>query len=574
MVAKISKTIYRAIEIAKNFINRIVECCKSPFSRAKNTSPWNISTKGLKSFQASQFNENETMKALKALIKEDIKTMNFIIGISGEINKQFLIEYNENAFIDNLLLKCAQGCLKLSELELSKVLSALRKESEPDHIDDVQINARFCWFMAQSIIAYHCLIEEEKENLSEEQNDMPVSKISGLDETINELEKMMEEFFFPLFRILLDTDSDWQTKAKLVKGFFGYEMVSETDLALEHLNYHRKHEVSDMVIGFCRLQGLLEYLNQMKDMPKSAYNLNIVMDFLITCCDHFSSFPDNWRNFGRTFSQKSHNLGRYGPARGPKVNVFFIRSNKIIENLANLKKQFSSEIEQATKKEKLKAKAQVRNYGEFEISNFSQKKETKRKKIIKDNEKDKGKSISQETPVKKIVSQSNKPCSLILEKRRAEAEAISKEPNPLLKTIRQICKENREGNLARSGKINESEKVTKVRLGMVVVEKLNGEQEETLRALCCKNPPHLKIKGSKVESLITNGLKSRVEEKGTGDCTIFWGNSKKIAGTYEVTHGRDRKKRLTSDYAAKIGNIIKEGIDQGFISIPPSYLNE
>ncbi len=167
------------------------------------------------------------------------------------------------------------------------------------------------------------------------------------------------------------------------------------------------------------------------------------------------------------------------------------------------------------------------------------------------------------------------PCENELEEENftdSEPETIA-----LLEIIRQFYEKDRRKKLQQKAMLQEMQfqkkptpmttttQVQEMVDGKPMVIKLSQGHQETVRMLFQNRPPHYKIEGSAVESLIKI-LGGKIDKNTGSTIIIHWGNSKKIAGTYEVAHGGPDKGHLTSEWAIRVAAAINVGIRIGYIA--------
>lgn len=142
---------------------------------------------------------------------------------------------------------------------------------------------------------------------------------------------------------------------------------------------------------------------------------------------------------------------------------------------------------------------------------------------------------------------------------------IEREANVLMEILRQIYEKDRKDKLER--------KEAKIKKAILLEHevtktssiKLSTKHQETLNNLFLKHPPHFEISGSEVESLIKI-LRGRIVGAGGSMVSVFWGNSKKKAGEYEVFHGGDGEGYLKSAWAGRAAEAIRVGVQYGYIA--------
>lgn len=72
--------------------------------------------------------------------------------------------------------------------------------------------------------------------------------------------------------------------------------------------------------------------------------------------------------------------------------------------------------------------------------------------------------------------------------------------------------------------------------------------------------------------LLIKALGGRTIGNGGSEFSVFWGSSNKLDGKYEVSHGKDLAGYLTSEYASRVGDAIRVGVEQG--KIAPEIISE
>lgn len=181
-----------------------------------------------------------------------------------------------------------------------------------------------------------------------------------------------------------------------------------------------------------------------------------------------------------------------------------------------------------------------------------------------------------ETQVSKL--EESKKVSRILIEEDSDDESFGKvkrEQNELMEVFRQMIESDRKEKLERQEmKLRkpalESE-TSEISIEIKPeIKKLSNKHQKTLNALLKEKPEPLVISGAAVKSLI-KFLGGRVDSVGNGKKCIFWGNSNRLAGSYEVTHGKDRAKHLTSDFAKNVADAIKAGVENGYIARETVY---
>lgn len=143
---------------------------------------------------------------------------------------------------------------------------------------------------------------------------------------------------------------------------------------------------------------------------------------------------------------------------------------------------------------------------------------------------------------------------------------IEREANFLMEILRQFYEKDRKEKLEqKEAKIKKATLLLEPEVVKISPIKLSTKHQETLSNLFLENPPNLEISGSEVESLIRI-LGGRTVGAGGSMVSVFWRNSKKKAGEYEVFHGGDGEGYLKSAWAGRAAEAIRVGVQYGYIA--------
>ncbi len=574
-----------------SLFGRIIAWCESlsPRVNYRKGDNDNIVLKNLENRQifGCEAKENpRVMELLRNMVIPILNDQNTVLKeAEKKTNKSFSIIYNQDEPVNELFFKCVRGFQKINRLnlfdrlmEISAAKNIFVYNQSRSEVD----NATVIWKASLDIIYKHLLMKKVKAELVRhftfEQTNIIANILPTLGKAIKRLEEIKDHYYLSLFRVLLDTNTTWQKKAQFVETFFGDTYNEENALDILFSRYPKA--IANMSIGFNELQFLLNYLNKMMHLPKNLHNLQIVENIL------------------KKSQQFYDQLAKLPHANRHKPTPFLRGNMAILTCLNGLLEDFKQAKGMVRKAKANRGNLSLKLNGPNTVKNTGNKKESKDfdESITytpKDEKTEKGKDKGKDILEEKVKQKSTKISERKVEKKMfayidegkfeeneiGDGDEFKQETNKLLETLRQFCEQRRKDKLEAQeekrcqAKGQVSNDTDQSRPGMVIVEKLNSKQEQTLKALFSKTPLHLEIKGSDVKNLIRNGLKSTVEGNGNGSYVISWGNSTKSAGTFEMTHGGDKGKRLTGGYVARVREIIKKGIEEGFISIPPYYLN-
>ncbi len=434
--------------------------------------------------------------------------------------------------------------------------------------------------------------------------------VEGIDSVIDELIldlKEVQNEYFSLYRSIMNQNDDLKCKIRKISNYIGDNNLNENSLEnLENMspaklnskiNEYQKLFLKRLSFYSISINVCLEIFTEIKDKPKTTKNLSIAYQSLLNC--HKAFLEDKAQYDTMIKEDKS----------GPGTNTYFrvlnflVKRGKVIakplnelkrkENEAIVAAQNVSSLRGRRKKAPITARqvkqiqpptdcktqaptttstttsTSVPNSG-----NVCQLPEKQPEPIITQLA---DRSVTEEKEQKtsfEAVSNNDATISLTNPQEDSDDDLFKGfEPDaiPLMEAFLQFRDQTRKekylkfmqkkSSKAAASNTTSTQQAPAQNLPPLI--NLTVEQKSLAYALLSEHPPHLMIKKSKVETLITK-LGGEVKGAGGSAYSIFWGT--KHAVTYEVTHGRDKPGTLTSDYAARVGIALRLGAHLGIFA--------
>lgn len=560
-----------ALKILYIFGNRIIEWYSSSFSRAKNinSSSLTVSNTNLGNRNISNIVENpKIVKLVRDLVIGLIERINIVLCVH---NKDLAITYNNDGLISDLLINCAKGYRIVIGSGYEEDLIEVIK-SNPRGIDkndeDVS-NANICFNTAilifLELIRQKCKSIDAIGQLTQKQNNTITNNITSvLEEAIMQLEEIQEDFYWELFRVMLDTNHNCTFKGKAILRFFGITRFSDA-IFVKHsdLAFTIIHQIIRIMPGFGSLQFLLDYLYEMKHMPGNIQNLEKGKQISVDCKKCFAEILSynsaimeeanvsngNPNISGKSTCKRKTHAKNSSPITknlvNEKLNIgngipsqFYICNKRVNTALENLESKFTKFISQARLKER-KMNQELR-----QGSNGKGKEEWTKP----DNYENNFLTLQSESREKVTARQLRHENSLMEGLRTIKAELKTwKKSRPKCELVpmesHAIRKSNNSSHVFNRREITD-EDIEKMISKYKSDHQLLAEHEVTLRMVSKENPPMQTIKHKHVIKLV-NRAGGQVTGITGSKLRISWG------GGYEAQH--DEPRFLTPKFAKKVG---------------------
>lgn len=514
-----------------------------------------------------------------------------------EQSHNYLIDCKEGDSIQELAFKYAAGLSRIRR-ENKKLNDFLQRQTYDitvktnTRIPYADTNAVLCWMSFATLFLTYFESEDDTKVFSEFKFTKNVDDIivEGVRPVINQaiidLQKIQDECYFSIFRDFMDPNKNLDEKYSMSFKYSDHEVI----LTQNHLSRELKNmKTSNVCVhnfilagigGIARhsvkIQILINCLNMVKRAPKTLNNLKIVYQVLTKCHKLFAGDS-------KSFAQHNQN------------SAVFKDYYKAKSYLANLARNLAPLINDATQKAILLEKTKPISYNNLltsEIKAVPQDAESKNVSAsneahaVVDNKSQDTQGIFSAPEKEKLQicenAQSNLPSLLEEDSDEDSLEAIERETNELMEVFRQLCDEDRKEKLKRKEleikikpeKLGLSLEPTIIKPAIII---LDADEREVLDACLQRNPPHLKISGRAIESLIVKCGGKKPTKNHKGKYPIYWTDPvTKIyathkSGSYEVTHGGDSPEVLTSEYAGRVGKAFVEGVNRGSIAKETVY---
>lgn len=533
-------------------------------------------------YDASKMDSNKVNEIITSYLLEYINIIDAILPIT----KKDISLKN----IQQIASKCAEGFLDINKggsqflkrlntamLTIDdKFLPLLTGKKGPEI--EISYNAIFCSSILVLIFGKRFVYEQKniqvlKINFSEILDTVEVNEVKiNWDSIIKQLVDFKNLYYFERLRPLIDPGKDLRSKCMQFHNYSRY--LQPKNLKDDHTIFSTLYrasnsilliEIRNMIENVTHLQILLDCLKKIKKAPKTPANMIIALNICEECYKVYEE---------EQFLDKN--------------SIYAKNHKKITQFLRELKNQL--------------ARCKPIPNDDWLTSTtrgYIEPKNKKNAKIIVPHdasliqEKSKSPSISIETNEQKPSNEEFKTedvlsMPLTTDTEVEDIELIERETNELMEVLRQLIERDRKEKLERK----EAQKDANFKKPLLVetdkdhvnlktstviepkppIIKLSSKRQKTLDMLL-KNPPlHFEILGDDVERLITK-LNGRVEGAKGSSYTVFWGDSKKHGGTYEVFHkkGAHGDGYLTSEYATRVFEAIETGIAYGYIARETIY---
>lgn len=576
-------------------------------------------------FQKNEIVNQDVFKGIKKMAECYLGFANQLLR-AGE-----KIPFSTEDSVETLIWKSAEGVSKLQKANLIKkfigliLANPLQFGEVTKQEAESYANSRVCWMTLKWIFEQHFEYDSERnqfaDSLFEKKSDIMVEDIVPLlDQLIIELETMKEKYFFEKFRILMDPNLSRVLKYELVADFFGRP-------CLKNINEnHAEALLSEIILMpmgnmaaiFSKTQILLDCFNKLKQVPKTYSNMKKGYDVLQGCSvfhkqnlpffikewpfkkaspvssgAYYSNYADMCSNLEKTAEKF---LGMLEAAYAKKANSLF---DEPVQTSVNKKRRNQKQRKRQQKNQALEIKRTEPLVECLETAKSKDSQQAINKPLTEIVEPEaigekpnlmNGKEIKTPIEIEEIVPTEpkelsrrkvidlEKPCKAVYVEEEDEG-LIEIETNSLMEVMRQLCEQDRRQKIidmqkkslrnaeAKKAALLIEEKPEKIIEKKIEVKKLNKTQKATLSAVLSQNPPHLKITGKEVESLIKGLGGTTVGAGGSMFHIRFAGTGEGKDGEYEVHHDGDGDKCLTSKWAKRAGAAIKRAIDSGRVVV-------
>lgn len=547
--------------------------------------------------------EDKVLKYMREGILCFIKhTIEFI---QNKIDKNFTLEYNEND-LEELTFKLSQLFIKIypkyeseyipySESFIIKKMDEIYDAQKNEIGEDAINNGGICLKVILSLKYWTCSLDRSLVNEFDFIQKSTESQIKDIDSTIDAaittLEKIKEEKYFTIFRLLIDIQLTVKEKYIKIQNYFYLPPIQGNE-SVESLTSKFKSYVfeisQNMALHLTQLQILLEALIQLKKAPKTIENIKKLSQISNNCLNCYEE-----DNIDYTFLKKSREYRQFSYIK----DYFFAKSH-----LTRINQEFIKIIEKASpksvnndwtshaflsKKNKKCQQSQKKSNTKATRSPLPSKSETPEMNSPKISEIKKTESINESNPIQNEVQltssqkfeEKENTIDTIISDINSEDnfEAILQETNICMEIFRQTLEKDRAKKLQlkierekqkkASHKLNPEIINTTNNSPKLEIIKFSNAHQDTLFELFREKPRDFVLHNDSIHSLIIK-LNGKTEGEGNGSrFKIFWTNSNnhQYAKTYEFRHDKDPKGYLSSKNASKVATAIKLGIQWGYI---------
>lgn len=261
-------------------------------------------------FSSTQQPNAEVMKQIELQAISFMKDINVVL-----MRKKQAIEYAGYKSPEELIVNLSLGIQKLRQLKLFSKVSKITK-SETDQIEPVY-NAGICLSTLRLIFEMHFEYKDERADFEnykfEKESNIMVHDIKPfLNGIVTQLERIKENYL-SIFRILIDSNINCESKYEKIKDYFGEIVIGVglTDSSKSSMEISRtrslakfrgdkmKHiydyfvtlphvEIRNIACDYNKLQNMLDCLYKLKQVPNTYNNMATGYNVLKKSYDFYS----------------------------------------------------------------------------------------------------------------------------------------------------------------------------------------------------------------------------------------------------------------------------------------------